>query len=89
MFRISNSLNLEQLVVNEPTKSISKKIYQYFFFYPIDHSLLQRFQDLVTKEQDNVSHILISITFHQSRTTSCRVLGVRGVEMKILERVKK
>ena len=32
--------NLAELVVNELTRSISKKNYQYFFFYPIYHCLL-------------------------------------------------
>ena len=35
-FRLSNSLNLAELVANEQ----SKKIYQYSFFYPIYHCLL-------------------------------------------------
>ena len=39
-FRLSNSLNLAELVVNELTKGISKKIYQYSFFYPIYECLL-------------------------------------------------
>ena len=32
MFPASNSLNLAELVVNEPMKSIYKNIYQYSFF---------------------------------------------------------
>ena len=39
-FRLSNSLKLAELLVNELTKSISKKVYQYTFFYPIYHWLL-------------------------------------------------
>ena len=39
MFPASNSLNLAELVVNEPTKSICKNIYQYSFFL-FDLSLL-------------------------------------------------
>ena len=39
-FRLSKSLNLAQLVVNELTKKIFKKIYQYSFFYTIYHCLL-------------------------------------------------
>ena len=39
-FRLSNLLNLAELVVNGLTKSIIKKIYQYSFFYPIYHWLL-------------------------------------------------
>ena len=35
MFRLSNLMNLAELVVNELTKSISKNIYQYSFFHPI------------------------------------------------------
>ena len=34
-FPVSNSLNLKELTVNEPTKSIYKKIYQHSFFYSI------------------------------------------------------
>ena len=40
MFRLSSLLNLTELVVNELTKSVSKKIYQCSFFYPIYHCLL-------------------------------------------------
>ena len=36
----SNSLNFAELVENELIKSISKKIYQYSFFYLIYHCLL-------------------------------------------------
>ena len=39
-FRLSNLLNLAELVVNDLTKSIYKKNYQYSFFYPIYHCLL-------------------------------------------------
>ena len=39
-FPASNSLNLAELVVNEPMKSIYKKIYQYSFFYLIYHCLM-------------------------------------------------
>ena len=35
-----NLLNLSELVVNEPMKSIYKKIYQYSFFYSIYHCLM-------------------------------------------------
>ena len=35
MFRLSNLMNLAELVVNELTKSIFKNIYQHSFFYPI------------------------------------------------------
>ena len=42
-FPASNSLNLAELVVNEPTKSIYKKIYKYSFFYSIYHCLLSIF----------------------------------------------
>ena len=34
-FPASNLLHFAELVENEPLKSISKIIYQYFFFYPI------------------------------------------------------
>ena len=39
-FPASNSLNLAELIVNEPMKSIYKKIYQYSFFYLIYHCLM-------------------------------------------------
>ena len=39
-FPASNLLNLAELVVNEPIKSIYKKIYQYSFFYSIYHCLM-------------------------------------------------
>ena len=39
-FSVSNLLNLVELVVNEPMKSIYKKIYQYSFFYWIYHCLI-------------------------------------------------
>ena len=39
-FRLSNSLNLAELMISELTKSISKKIYPYSFFHPIYHCLL-------------------------------------------------
>ena len=42
-------------------KSISKKMYQYFFFYPIYHSLVKRSQEFLTEELDNFNKILISI----------------------------
>ena len=38
-FPASNLLDLAELVVNEPLKSIYKKNYQYFFFYSIYHCL--------------------------------------------------
>ena len=39
-FTKSNSLNLAKLEVNEPMKSIFKRIYQYYFFYLIYHCLM-------------------------------------------------
>ena len=63
MFRLSYSLNLAKLVVNELMKSILKKITN-SFFYPIYHCLLQRFQELITKERDSFSKILINIAFY-------------------------
>ena len=39
-FPTSNSLNFAELVENELMKNISKKIYQYSFFYPIYCCLL-------------------------------------------------
>ena len=47
-FWLSNLLNLAELVVNELTKSISKR--ELPFFYSIFHCLLQRLQKLITKE---------------------------------------
>ena len=63
-FLASNSLNLAELVVNESTKSIYKKNYQYSFSYLIYHYLMKRFQELITKELDNFTKILISIVFN-------------------------
>ena len=40
MFQALDSLNLAELVVNEPLKSIYKKIYQYSFFYSIYRCLM-------------------------------------------------
>ena len=40
MFPASNSLNFAELVENELMKNISKKFYQYSFFYPIYCCLL-------------------------------------------------
>ena len=39
-FPASNMLNLAELVVNEPMKSMYKKIYQYSIFYSIYHCLM-------------------------------------------------
>ena len=39
-FPASNSLNFAELVENELMKSISKKFYQYSFFYPVYRCLL-------------------------------------------------
>ena len=39
-FRLLNLLNLEELVVNELMKSISRNIFQFSFFYSIYHNLL-------------------------------------------------
>ena len=63
VFPTSNLLNLAELVVNEPLKSIYKKNYQYYFFYLIYHCLIQRFQEVITKELDNFTKILIIIVF--------------------------
>ena len=62
-FPASNLLIFAELVVNEPTKSIYRKIYQYSFFYLIYHCLIQRFQELKTKELDNFTKILINTVF--------------------------
>ena len=40
MFPETNSLNLAELVVNEPMKSVNNKNYQYSFFYSIYHCLM-------------------------------------------------
>ena len=40
-FQASNSLNLAELVVNEPMKSY-EKIYQYSYFYSIYHYLMYK-----------------------------------------------
>ena len=40
MFPESSLLNLPELVVNEPMKSIYEKIYQYSFFYSIYQCLM-------------------------------------------------
>ena len=84
-FPASFLLNLAELVVNEPTKSIYKNIYQYFFLYLIYQCLMGRLQGLITKELDNFMKIFISIFFE--RTTRFQTLGVRGVEMKMLKTV--
>ena len=57
----SNSLNLAKLVVNNPIKSIYKKIYHDSFFYSVYHCLMLRFQELITKELNNFAKILTSI----------------------------
>ena len=62
-FPASNLLNLAELVVNEPTKGIYKKINQYSFFYLIYHCLIEIFQGIITKELDNFTKILINIVF--------------------------
>ena len=65
-FPPSNSLNLAEMVVNEPMKSIYKKNYHYFFFYLIYHCLMYIFQELITTEVDNFKTILASIVFDES-----------------------
>ena len=40
MFRVSNSLNFAELVEIELMKSIYKKVYQYYFLYPLHRCLL-------------------------------------------------
>ena len=42
----SNSLNLQELLVNESKKTISKNIYQYLFFHPICHVQCKDFRGL-------------------------------------------
>ena len=63
-FWLSNSLNPAELVVNEIPKSRSKKFTNIpFSIHSID-GLLRRYQEHITKEQENVSKILISIAFY-------------------------
>ena len=62
-FPASNSLDLAELVVNEPMNSIYKKIYECSFFYSIYHCLMQKFQEPITKELDNFTKILIGMVF--------------------------
>ena len=62
-FPASNLQNFVELVESEPLKSIYKKIYQYYFFYPIYHYLMKRFQEFITNKLDNFTKILISIAF--------------------------
>ena len=88
-FRLLNLLSLAELMVNEVTKSVSKKNYQYSFSYQTNHYLLQRLQELITKEPDNFSKILISIVFYWSWTTRARALGMRRVVIKIFEKDQK
>ena len=45
-------------------KRIFKKVYRYSFFYLIFHWLMERFQELATKELFNFTKILISIVFY-------------------------
>ena len=46
IFPASNFLRFADLVENELTKSISKKIYQRFFFYPIIAAFCKDFRSL-------------------------------------------
>ena len=66
IFPASNSLNLAEMMVNEPVKSIYKKIYQNQFLYPTYHCLMYRFQELITKGLDNFTKIVIMIVFDLS-----------------------
>ena len=55
---VSHSLNLAELMVDVPMKSIYKE-------YLFDLSLLNvRFQEVITKELDNYIKILISIVIN-------------------------
>ena len=47
-------MNLAGLVENEPMKCIYQKIYQNSIFCLIYHCLMQRFQELLTKELDSL-----------------------------------
>ena len=46
-FQLSNLLNLAELVVNEFKKSISKKIYQYSFFFLVKE--IQKLRIIINK----------------------------------------
>ena len=83
----SNLLSFPELVVSEVMKSISKNIHQYSFVCPSYHCLMLIFQELITKELYNFIKVLISVYFYQSLTTILRTLGVKGIEMKMFERV--
>ena len=65
-FLVSNWRNIAELVVNELMKSIPKQNYQYSFFYTIYHWLIKKFQELITKELDNFTKVLIRIVFYQT-----------------------
>ena len=79
MFLISKLLNLVELVVNELTKSISKK------FTSIPFSIW--FITARCKERDNFKKTLINLAFYLWWTASPRALGMRRLEMKIFEMV--
>ena len=50
-FRLSNSLNLAKLMVNELTKNISKKNYQYFFSIRFITAYCKDFRSLKLKNE--------------------------------------
>ena len=60
-FLASNWLNLSELVANELKEYLQKKLPLFLFLFLIYHCLMQRFQELITKELDNFTKILISI----------------------------
>ena len=64
MFPASNLLNLAGLMLNAPGNF--KNLYQYSFFYSIYHYLMQKFQELITKELENFTKTLIRVVFDES-----------------------
>ena len=61
-FQASNLLNLAELAYEE----YLQKCLPIFLFYSICHCLMYRFQELITKELDNFTKILISKVFDLS-----------------------
>ena len=59
-FPASNSLNLAELVVNEPMKNIYQKNYHYSFFFSIYHVKISRAYDERTRY---LKKIIIGIVF--------------------------
>ena len=74
-FPTSNLSNLAEPVKSKPLKGTYKKIYQYSYFYLIYHSLMKRFQELITNELDNFTKIIISIVFDYHELPVFRLWG--------------